>query len=92
MSQFTEEERNLINDFILNNKPEKLPLIDLKSKKTIKKNFNKVHTNQAEYILFGSEGHYYSNIFCKINGNSYVLTYYFEDLIKYADYIPGYEE
>lgn len=92
MPQYTEEERIFINNFISTNEPSKLPLIDLKSRKTIKKNFSKVHNNHDEYIYFGSEGHYYSNMFCKINGNLYILTYYCEDLISYANYIYGYEE
>ena len=92
MTLLTEENRKHIIDFIANNQAGKLPLVDLKAKKTIKRDFKKVHNNEEELVFYGYEGHTYSNAFCKINNKFYILTYNFTDLISYADYVPGYED
>lgn len=92
MTHLTEVERKYINDFIETNQASKLPLVDLKAKKTIKRDFNKVHNNEEEIVFYGSEGHNYSNAFCKINEKYYILTYNFTDLISYANYVNGYED
>ena len=92
MTQLTEANKKYITDFIANNQASKLPLVDLKAKNTIKKDFNKIHNHEQDIVFYGSEGHTYSNAFCKINQNYYILTYNFTDLIRYAHYVPGYED
>jgi len=92
MTQLNEANRKYISDFIQNNNPSKLPLVDLKARKTIKRDFNSVHNNEQEIVFYGFEGHTYSNAFCKINENYYILTYNFTDLVRYAHYVPGYED
>jgi len=92
MVQLTDEDKEFIIKFIENNEASKLPLIDLKAKRTIKKNFNKIHNNIDNFIIYGSEGHYYNNAVCKINDKLYILTYNLSELVKYAYYVSGYEE
>lgn len=91
MVQLNEEKKQYIIEFIKNNKPQPLPLIDIKAKKTLKINFNKVHNNEEDFVIYGSEGHYYTNAFCKINDKLYILTFNMENLISYADYKNDYE-
>ena len=92
MTRLTEEDRTFIMGFIANNQASNLPLVDLKAKKTIQRDFNKVYDDKEDIVFYGSEGHYYSNAFCKIDENIYILTYYLDDLTSYAHYISGYEK
>jgi len=92
MVTLTYDIKKSIDDFIKNNKPTNLPLIDLKVKKNIKKMFDKFTIMNDNLMIFGSEGFSYSNGFYKSNGKLYVVTFDYSDIIKYALYVEGYED
>ncbi len=92
MSMLSNEQRENINNFIANNNPTKLPLIDLKARKTIKRTFENFMNNNHDLIIFGSEGFSYSNGFYRNNNNIYVVTFNYDKLESYALYEEGYED
>jgi hypothetical protein len=92
MVTLTYDIKKTIDDFIKNNKPTNLPLIDLKVKKSIKNKFNKFIKTNDDLMIFGSEGFSYSNGFYRSNNKLYVVTFDYSDIIKYALYVEGYED
>jgi hypothetical protein len=84
------KQRNEINNFIKENKPSKLPLIDIKAKKTIIHDFKRILSNPYKMVVFGSEGFSYSNAFYMNDNILYVITLNYGEIESYAFYKDGY--
>lgn len=93
MVKLTNQEKERINNFIGNNMPTELPHVDLKAKrnKTIKRHFKSILDKNEDLVVFGYEGFSYTNAFYKLNNKLYVVTFDYNDVLKYALYVQGYE-
>jgi hypothetical protein len=85
---------NEINQFITSHEPVRLPMVDMRSIKTIKGHFAKVNSNEHDFIIYGQEGAIRSNAFYKNEDNQiFIITVGINDeIISYSFYEPGYEE